>query len=182
RALLVAPPWRSGSRQLTPKPGASVLGPGPGASTGPDPAIGPSVDEVCNFRLLGSDSRAGLSASQQQQFGTNPQAGAGRNADTIMVVHTDPKLNKAIILSFPRDLWVRIPGHGYGKINSSFVGGPRLVADTVHELSGLRINHYLYVDLAGFEGVVDTLRGVQMCVPAEDVNTADGRIVDALTG
>lgn len=147
-----------------------------------DPAVGPCLDRVCNFLLLGSDSRQGLSASQQQQFGTNPQAGAGRNADTIMVVHTDPKLQKAIILSFPRDLWVRIPGHGYGKINSSFVGGPRLVADTIHELSGLRINHYLYVDLSGFEGVVDTLSGVQMCVPAEDVNTADGHIVDPLTG
>jgi LCP family protein required for cell wall assembly len=135
------------------------------------PPVGPCVNDVCNYLLLGSDSREGLSAAQLQQFGTNAQSGAGKNADTIMLVHVDPKLQKAIILSFPRDLWVNIPGHGYGKINSSFQGGPQLVAATVHALTGLTINHYLYVNLAGFEGIVNTLGGVQMCVPAEDVNT-----------
>jgi LCP family protein required for cell wall assembly len=145
---------------------------------------GPCVRDVCNYLLLGSDSRTGLSPAQLAQFGTNAQAGpgTGKNADTIMVVHTDPSLKKAIILSFPRDLWVTIPGHGQGKINSSFIGGARLVAQTITKLTDLKINHYLYVNLAGFEGVVDTLNGVQMCVPAEDVNTPDGRIVDPLTG
>ena len=52
---------------------------------------------------------------------------------------------------------------------------------TVHKLTGLKINHVLYVDLAGFQGVVDTLGGVDMCIPAENVNTPDGRIVDELT-
>jgi LCP family protein required for cell wall assembly len=132
---------------------------------------GKCVNDVCNYLLLGSDSREGLSASQLEQFGTNAQSGAGKNADTIMLVHTDPKLGKAIILSFPRDLWVNIPGHGYGKINSSFQGGAKLVAATIHQLTGLEVNHYLYVNLAGFEGVVNTLGGVLMCIPAENVNT-----------
>jgi LCP family protein required for cell wall assembly len=132
---------------------------------------GKCVRDVCNYLLLGSDSRAGLSADQMKQFGTNAQSGAGHNADTIMVVHTDPNLKKAIILSFPRDLWVQIPGHGYGKINSSFAGGPKLVAQTIYALTGLEMNHYLYVNLAGFEGVVNALGGVQMCIPAENVNT-----------
>ena len=55
------------------------------------------------------------------------------------------------------------------------------MAATVHNLTGLRVNHVLYVDLAGFQGVVDTLHGVDMCIPAENVNTPDGRIVDELT-
>jgi LCP family protein required for cell wall assembly len=145
---------------------------------------GRCVRDVCNYLLVGSDSRTGLSPAQLAQFGTNAQAGpgTGKNADTIMVVHTDPGLKKTIILSFPRDLWVDIPGHGYGKINSSFIGGAQLVANTITKLSGLKINHYLYVNLAGFEGIVKTLNGVQMCVPAEDVNTPDGRIIDPLTG
>ena len=93
-----------------------------------------------------------------------------------MLVHTDPNLQKAIIVSFPRDLWVNIPGHGYDKINAAFEGGiegggPLLVAKTIHALTGLKINHYLYVDLAGFQGVVKTLGGVDMCIPAENVNT-----------
>jgi LCP family protein required for cell wall assembly len=44
-------------------------------------------------------------------------------------------------------------------------GGPDLVARTVEDLTGLHINHFLYVDLAGFQGVVNALGGVRMCVP-----------------
>jgi LCP family protein required for cell wall assembly len=149
-------------------------------------AFGPCVEDVCNYLLLGSDSRAGLSADELDQFGTDKQIGGENRADTIMLVHTDPALEKAIILSFPRDLWVEIPGKGEDKINASFEGGiegggANVVAATVHELTGLRVNHVLYVDLAGFQGVVDTLGGVDMCIPAENVNTPDGRIVDELT-
>ena len=161
------------------KPGC----PGAPAPTGSGegPAPGPCVNDVCNYLLLGSDSRAGLSPSQQNAFGSNGQSGGGYNSDVIMLVHTDPALQKAIILSFPRDLWVNIPGNGVGKINSSFglgggikgseAGGPSLVARTVSALTGLKINHYLYVDLKGFEGVVNTLNGVDMCISSENVNT-----------
>ncbi|MGZ8580930.1 MAG: LCP family protein [Actinomycetota bacterium] len=153
---------------------------------GEERPTGPCVDDVCNYLLLGSDSRTGLSAEEREQFGTDQQIGGENRADTIMLVHTDPALEKAIILSFPRDLFVEIPGHGEDKINASFEGGvdgggPALVAATVHKLTGLKINHVLYVDLAGFQGVIDTLGGVQMCIPPENVNTPDGRIVDELT-
>jgi LCP family protein required for cell wall assembly len=142
----------------------------------PSGAVGPCVHDVCNYLLLGSDSRAGLSQAQQGQFGTNQDIGGSNRADTIMLVHTDPNLQKAIILSFPRDLYVNIPGMGMGKINGAFEGGvngggPERMAETIHDLTGLKVNHVLYVDLAGFEGVVDTLGGVTMCIPAENVNT-----------
>jgi LCP family protein required for cell wall assembly len=155
-------------------------------SGGEDRPTGPCIDDVCNYLLLGSDSRAGLSPEEREQFGTDQQIGGENRADTIMLVHTDPALEKAIILSFPRDLAVQIPGHGEDKINASFEGGvdgggPALVAATVHKLTGLKINHALYVDLAGFQGIVDTLGGVDMCIPPENVNTPDGRIVDELT-
>jgi LCP family protein required for cell wall assembly len=153
---------------------------------GQDKVTGPCIDGVCNYLLLGSDSRSGLSKSEQTQFGTNKDIGGSNRADTIMLVHTDPKLKKAIILSFPRDLWVDIPGHGPDKINAAFEGGvdgngPAMMAATIHKLTGLKINHVLYVDLAGFQGVVDTLGGVQMCIQAENVNTPDGFIDDPLT-
>jgi LCP family protein required for cell wall assembly len=151
--------------------------------------VGPCAKDVCNYLLLGSDSRAGLSPAQQKAFGTNGQSGAGLNSDVIMLVHTDPQLQKAIVVSFPRDLWVHIPGHGMGKINSSFgLGGgingdgPLLVARTVSDLTGLKINHFLYVDLKGFEGVVQTLGGVDMCIPAENVNTPGWLDQETATG
>jgi LCP family protein required for cell wall assembly len=143
---------------------------------GEEPPTGPCVDDVCNYLLLGSDSRSGLSPEQEEQFASDKQIGGENRADTIMLVHTDPRLQKAIILSFPRDLYVEIPGHGEDKINAAFEGGingggAALVASTIHRLTGLKINHVLYVDLAGFQGVVDTLGGVDMCIPPENVNT-----------
>jgi len=137
---------------------------------------GPCVDQTCNYLLLGSDSRAGLSPEQQTQFGTDESLGGANRADTIMLVHTDPRLQKAIVLSFPRDLWVAIPGRGHDRINTAFEGGlghggAQLVAQTVANLTGLKIHHYLYVDLEGFRRTVNTLGGVDMCIPAYNVNT-----------
>jgi LCP family protein required for cell wall assembly len=150
--------------------------PDPSASPSAEPATGPCVNSVCNYLILGSDSRAGLTEEEQAQFGTDADIGGANRADTIMLVHSDPQQQKASILSFPRDLWVNIPGVGEGKINSAFEGGvngggPELVAKTIHEMTGLRINHFVYVDLSGFQGIVDTLGGVEMCIPAENVNT-----------
>ncbi len=150
--------------------------PTPGASSSGDPPTGPCVNSVCNYLILGSDSRAGLTPEEQAQFGTNADIGGSSRADTIMLVHSDPTQQEATILSFPRDLWVNIPGVGEDKINAAFEGGvdgggPALVAKTVHEITGLRINHFVYVDLAGFQGIVDTLGGVEMCIPGENVNT-----------
>ena len=146
-------------------------------SGSPTPApTGPCAEDACNYLLLGSDSRAGLSPEQQEQFGTDESIGGVNRADTVMLVHTDPRLQKAIVLSFPRDLWVAIPGRGNDRINTAFEGGlsrggAQVVAQTVSNVTGLDIHHYLYVDLEGFRRTVNTIGGVQMCIPAYNVNT-----------
>jgi len=142
----------------------------------PAPPAGKCSEHPCDYLLLGSDSRAGLPIDEQHQFGTNHDIGGSIRTDTIMLVHTDPALQKAIVLSFPRDLWVDIPGHGSDKINAAFEGGlhgggPQLMAETIANLTGLPIDHYLYVDLAGFQNIVQTLGGVDLCIPQYDVNT-----------
>lgn len=146
--------------------------------------FGPCVDNVCNYLILGSDSRAGLTPEEQVQFGTNADIGGSQRSDVIMLVHTDPHLQKAIVLSFPRDLWVNIPGMGMDKINAAFSGGlegfgAQRVARTVEQLTGLKINHVLYVDLAGFQGIVDTLGGVTMCIPTAMTDPLTGLDVKA---
>ena len=156
-------------------------GGGPTAST---KHVGPCASHSCNYLLLGSDSRTGLSPAQIIANGSNAQAGAGNNADVIMVVHTEPT-GKTVILSFPRDLWVNIPGMGKGKINASFTGGiqgggPLRVAKTVSQITGLKISHYLYVDLAGFQGVVDSIDGIDMCIPPNEAGP-DGWLTDPNT-
>lgn len=146
------------------------VSPSPGASPTPAPITGKCAKTACNYLLLGSDSRTGLSKAEQEAFGTNQDIGGSQRSDTIIVVHVEPDQKKAVFLSFPRDLWVDVPGHGFNRINAAFEGGiehggAQLVARTVTSLTGLRIDHVMYVDLAGFEGVVNALGGVQMCVP-----------------
>lgn len=159
---------------------------GPSGSPVPE-SPGGCADRPCNYLLLGSDSREFLTPEEREHTGTMEDIGGEARADTIMLVHTDPDQQQATILSFPRDLWVEIPGQGWGKINGAFTGGlkgggAQRTAQTVADLTGLPIDHYLYVDLAGFSDIVDTLDGVEMCPPAYLADPATGRISDVWTG
>lgn len=101
-----------------------------------------------NFLLLGAD-----------------EAALDDLSDTMWVVRVDPNRRTALIVSFPRDLWVNIPGHGLAKINASNNGGPQLVIDTMREDFGIPINHYVQVDYPAFKGVVDAIGTVPVYVP-----------------
>jgi LCP family protein required for cell wall assembly len=150
----------------------------PDPDTGDIPIDGECAQEGCNFLVLGSDSRSGLSAEDQEHTGTPDQV-EGEQSDTIILVHVPEGAGEATIVHFPRDLWVQIPGNGWGKINGAFDGGVQrggadLMARTVKQLTGLDIDHFLFVDLAGFQGVVDAIDGVPICV--------DRPMFDAFTG
>lgn len=117
-----------------------------------------------NVLVLGNDSRRGLTPEEQAAFG-GPEDVEGKRSDTIILVHVDPRRDQAVVVHFPRDLRVEIPGHGMDKINAAYdLGGPSLVVETVKRFTGLRVNNYVEVDLAGFQDLVDTLGGVRMCV------------------
>ncbi len=156
---------RGAESTIPPEPSA-----GPGRSQAPQAFTGRCAERSCNYLLLGSDSRTGLSKAEQEANGTNADIGGSNRSDTIILVHTQVGQKQATFLSFPRDLWVDIPGMGSNKINAAFEGGikgfgAQRVARTVTALTGIRIDHVLYVDLAGFEQVVNALGGVEMCVP-----------------
>jgi LCP family protein required for cell wall assembly len=136
----------------------------PGQPT-PSPIVVPECGQhVCNYVVFGNDSRKGLSRGEQSAFGTDEQIGGGKRSDTVMLVHIDPAQEHATVVSFPRDLWVDIPEQGMGKLTSSYGGGPYRLTQTVRDLAGLEINGFLGVNLAGFEGVVRALGGVDLCV------------------
>jgi LCP family protein required for cell wall assembly len=124
------------------------------------PSVEPTcIRKACTFLILGSDSREGLSGS----FG-NPTDVTGQRADTIILVQVDPLHDRTVVLSIPRDLRVQIPGHGEGKINTAFGFGPDVMVRTVAHLTGLRINHYVQVNFAGFQKLINALGGVPICV------------------
>ncbi|MBD8031151.1 LCP family protein [Corynebacterium gallinarum] len=120
-----------------------------------------------NWLLVGSDSRQGLSEEDINRLGTGGDIGVGRT-DTIMVLHL-PRSGEPTLLSIPRDSYVNIPGWGMDKINAAFtVGGPELLAQTVEESTGLRVDHYAEIGMGGLANMVDAIGGVEMC-PADPI-------------
>ena len=72
-----------------------------------------------------------------------------------------------VLISLPRDSYVAIPGFGMNKINAAFsFGGAKLLAKTVQNATGLRIDHYMQIGFGGFVHVVDAVGGVNMCLKA----------------
>lgn len=131
----------------------------------------PAAGRGTNWLLVGTDSREGLTPEQQAELSTGGDLGTGRT-DTILVVHL-PGLGSdlpATMVSIPRDSYVDIPGYGSDKINAAYVdGGPALLAQTVEQATGLRLDHYAEVGFGGFPTLVDALGGVEVC-PAEPIS------------
>jgi LCP family protein required for cell wall assembly len=68
-------------------------------------------------------------------------------------------------LSIPRDLYVKIPGHGTGKINgANSDGGPLLAEKVVSNIIGVPIHYYIQVDFSGFKQAIDAVGGVDVTV------------------
>ncbi|MBO0890117.1 MAG: LCP family protein [Acidothermales bacterium] len=123
------------------------------------PAATPGQD----WLLVGSDSRAGLTKKQQNQMHTGHTG--GQRADTMMLLHIPAGGGKATLVSFPRDSYVPIPGHGRNKLNAAYsLGGPKLAVRTIEGVTDIRIDHYMEVGFGGFAGAVDAVGGVNICV------------------
>lgn len=106
-------------------------------------------------------------------------------SDTLFVVMFDAAKKHASLLSIPRDTRVRIPGHGWDKINHAYAyGGRELTQKTTEEFLGVRINNYVMVNFKSFIGLVDAIGGVDIDVE-EDMyykDTWDGFTVDIKKG
>lgn len=123
------------------------------------------IDDVLNVLVVGSDRREGLSEEEQQELGTGEIG--GDRTDTIMLMRLDPSTEEVAMLSFPRDLLVSRCDGSRGKINAAYhigersdVGGPSCLVQTITEMSGLPVHHFVEVDFAGFLELVDIVDGV----------------------
>ncbi|WP_311931847.1 LCP family protein [Microbispora sp. H11081] len=122
------------------------------------PAETPGQD----WLLVGSDSRAGLTAAQRRKLATGKAV--GKRTDTMMLLHI-PESGRPTLVSLPRDSYVPIEGHGSGKLNAAYAfGGPKLLTKTVERVTGIRIDHYMEIGFGGFVGIVDAVGGVNICV------------------
>jgi len=137
-----------------------------------------------NILVIGSDSRAGLG----HKFGADV---LGARSDTSMLLHIAPGHTRADIISFPRDSMVPIlactnDGQGHTgqtaapgqleRLNATFsAGGAPCLWKTLEQTTGIRIQHFVEVNFAGFESIVNDVHGVPVCLPFA-INNAQSRL------
>ena len=82
-------------------------------------------------------------------------------SDVLMLAHVPPGRDAVYVVSFPRDMWVEVPGRGHAKINAAYAyGGDALATRTLESLVGVRMDHAAKIDFEGFTGLTPELGGV----------------------
>ena len=101
-----------------------------------------------NYLVVGSDARPGDTFSR---------------SDVMVLAHVTEKKDKVYLIHFPRDLYVSIPGHGKDKLNAAYAfGGGALLAKTMQDLIGVKIDHAAKIDFQGFVALTDAVGGVSV--------------------
>jgi hypothetical protein len=107
------------------------------------------------YLLAGSDSRA--DGAVQDGFNESERA------DSIMLVNVAQN-GQTVALSIPRDTYAEIPGYGWDKINASYsYGGAALLVETVENLTGLAVDHFVQIGMGAVPDMVDAVGGVELC-------------------
>lgn len=106
-------------------------------------------------------------------------SGGGSLTDSIMVVSINTKEHTAFMLSIPRDMWVDVPGVGYGKINTTGTatnfsengypkGNMGALEKVISDNFGITINYYSLVNYTAFKQSVDSVGGIDVNIQSED--------------
>jgi LCP family protein required for cell wall assembly len=133
------------------------------------------VRDARNILVIGSDSRSG---DGNARYGRD--SGTERS-DTAILLHLSAGRRSATAVSIPRDLMVDVPDCRrpdgtrtepmFAMFNYAFeTGGSACSIRTLEELTGVRIDHHIVVDFAGFKKMVDAVDGVRICLkePMQD--------------
>lgn len=111
--------------------------------------------------LVGTDGRA--------------DGSTGHRTDTMMLLYQPPS-GKSVLLGFPRDSFVEIPGRGENKLNAAYAfGGPALLIQTIEHNTGIQLDGYLEIGMDGLVDMVDAVDGVEVC-PESPMQDADAHL------
>ncbi|MFF2352818.1 LCP family protein [Kitasatospora sp. NPDC058115] len=142
----------------------------------PEPSADAHGHRPVNLLLIGSDSRAGGNAD----LGGGDEGGA--RSDTTILLHVHADHRHAVGVSIPRDALVTIPrcklpngtwtreqpGQMFNSafsVGNSEAGNPACTQNTVEKLTGIRIDHTIEVNFAGFAAMTGAVGGVDVCLP-----------------
>jgi LCP family protein required for cell wall assembly len=148
------------------------------AITGGTSAASQNIDGTDqNILIVGNDDRDTATDAELVKLGTTRDGGS-YNTDTMMLLHVPANGGKATVISFPRDSYVDVPGHDKNKLNAAYpIGvqsakgaanakgvGAQLLVKTIENLTQLKIDHFVQVDLLGFYRISNAIGGVQVCL------------------
>jgi polyisoprenyl-teichoic acid--peptidoglycan teichoic acid transferase len=118
----------------------------------------PVPANMVNLLLLGSDYRPS----------------SGYRTDVIMLVSINTQKGTVSVTSFPRDLYVYIPGWMTQRINTAQPhGGFGMMQDTFEYNFGVRPTYYVLTNFQGFIGIVNSLGGIEVNVAKALTDTCD---------
>jgi LCP family protein required for cell wall assembly len=153
----------------------------------PDKMAVQGPQEPLNVLIMGSDNRDCSGCN------IDNLTGGGQRSDTTIMLHLSADREHAYGISIPRDSIVdrpdckkadgtTIPGADHVMWNEAFsVGGPACTIQQFEQLTGVRLDHYVVVDFEGFQGMVDAIGGVEVCIPEPIVDPAHGINIEAGT-
>ncbi|GAB1339459.1 LCP family protein [Streptomyces sp. E-15] len=132
-----------------------------------------------NILVMGSDGRTSKADCALGGGCAKTGVQTGSNADVEMVLHISADRSAATVMSIPRDTMTKVPACAdsesdqstngyYGQINSALRYGPACQVATVHQLTGIPIDHFVKLDFAGVVKMSDAVGGVSVCV-SDDV-------------
>jgi polyisoprenyl-teichoic acid--peptidoglycan teichoic acid transferase len=100
-------------------------------------------------------------------LGVDEREGDSGRSDTIIIVAVDPKDDKMLMFSIPRDTRTEIIGKGFDdKINHAYAfGGTQMAMDTVEDFLDTPIDYYVKVNMESFRDIVDAVGGVDVNNP-----------------
>lgn len=141
-----------------------------------------------NILLVGNDDRTGMTNQEVRDLHVGRDGGS-LNTDVMMILHVPADGKKATIISLPRDTYVAIPGYGQHKLNSAYsdayndtggskkqkqAAGANLLIQTISDLTGLTIDHYVSINFLGFARISEAIGKitVNMCEPVNDSYTS----------
>jgi len=137
-----------------------------------------------NLLIFGNDDRSQLTDAQVKELHVGRDGGS-LATDSMLIAHIPANGSKATLISLPRDSYVAIPGYGMNRLNSAYsdgyihasgdrnakvAAGANLLIQTIYDLTGLTINHFIQISLLGFVELSDAVGGVtvDLCHAVDD--------------
>lgn len=131
-----------------------------------DKYIAENNDSLINILLIGQDKREGEDRQR---------------SDAMILCSFNPEIGNLSMISFLRDLYVRIPGYEDNRLNAAYAfGGFELLKETIELNFGITVDGCLESDFSGFEKIIDTIGGVEIELTKGEAAIVGGGVTEGI--